>query len=575
MSDLRHMAKLWGWTVKGTAKAVLVQTLVANLADPTTMAVACAALPALEYDVLRWLSILPGRPAPEKTLAPILAQSTGKAVSEAEVAPIVHDLDARGLLRAIPQGGFEVPVLYREWMAGLASAGLVYEVNAEPAPSPSTAALSLHADNLLSFIDADAPKIALPSQDLKVVEEHRTRPGTGPVSSEILSQWGYTSPEDQQMARFLVTTLIHGGWVQVSYQKTPARLQVEANQAAAWQGLAPAQQRILLIQTWMQQGPGGASTGLPAQLAWTEFDLALEFHRQHRSGFALQQTRYYYGSEGSLTRVATAVRQIVARSVGLLDMDTWFSFERFCQVLRAYSPTLMVLPIPGDAVQWTFGDRILDPKSMDPSTWLATYGSQVAAWLSGPAKWLGLIEVAYKDGLLVAFRRPQAPPTAQHIELPSDALRYLPDGQIALRSIWQAAELRDLVRQIASLEVRDRSTMTYRLDPAAFRAARTRGATADQLAKAFAGLGFPLPTELQQRVTLWESRAGRFHIYDHVAAIELGDDLALREVESAAALGQKWAYPASTRCLVLLEPANVPDIVESLQRRGYMPKVTS
>ena len=74
---------------------------------------------------------------------------------------------------------------------------------------------------------------------------------------------------------------------------------------------------------------------------------------------------------------------------------------------------------------------------------------------------------------------------------------------------------------------------------------------------------------------LWESRAGRFHIYDNLAAIEFGDDLALREVESAAGLGQRRTYPASARCLLLLEPDSVADIVDSLQRRGYMPKVTS
>ncbi len=154
-------------------------------------------------------------------------------------------------------------------------------------------------------------------------------------------------------------------------------------------------------------------------------------------------------------------------------------------------------------------------------------------------------------------------------------MNFLPDGRIVLRSIWQAAELRDLVRQIAALETRDRSTMTFHLDPAAFRTSMRHGTTANQLIEAFAGRGFPLPVEIQQRVGLWESHAGRFHIYDNLAAIEFGDDLALREVESAAALGQRRTYPASARCLLLLEPDSVADIVDSLQRRGYMPKVTS
>ena len=91
MGSLRQMAKLWGWPVKGTAKIALVQAIAANLSDPATMVSACAALPAMEVDALAWASVMPGRQNPLPSLAAILAQSTGKAISESELAPILHD----------------------------------------------------------------------------------------------------------------------------------------------------------------------------------------------------------------------------------------------------------------------------------------------------------------------------------------------------------------------------------------------------------------------------------------------------------------------------------------------------
>jgi hypothetical protein len=377
------------------------------------------------------------------------------------------------------------------------------------------------------------------------------------------------------MARFLLTALLYGGVLQVTHHRASSKLVVDAERLATWQALTPAQQQAQLAQWWLSPDAYGPASSLASHLLWTEFSLALEFHRQQRSALKLELSRYYPGADSIAAQVALSVRQALVKSAGLLSPGTWFSFDRFCQVMRVLSPALAGPQVAGNFVQWAAGDRIVDARTADPVLWMATYGTMVAAWLSGPAKWLGLTDVAHKNGRLVAFLRPVAPRQSQPAELPKDALRFLPDGQITLRSIWQAADLRVLVLQIASRVARDRATTTYRLDPAAFRAARQRGATAGQLAEAFAGLGFPLPTEIAQRVSTWESRAGRFQIYDHVAAIELGDDLALREVESAAGLKSYWTYPASSRCVLLLDPSRADEIAAALQRRGYMPKVTS
>jgi hypothetical protein len=282
---------------------------------------------------------------------------------------------------------------------------------------------------------------------------------------------------------------------------------------------------------------------------------------------------YGYAEPTALSKILSSALILVAGSTEILQADTWYSFERYCDLLRAYSTNLIGMTTRGDSVQFTARSRSLNAANMDPSTWLATYGSLVAAWLTGTGRWLGRIEIALKDGKLAAFQRPDKTRASPSVALPADTVRFLPNGQILVRTIWQAAEMRELVRQIASLATRDRMTMTFRLDPAAFRLALRRGATAAEIIEAFASLGFPLPADAAQRIKLWESRAGRFRIYDQVAAIEFGDDLAQREVESAAGLGQRQAHSVSSRCSLLLDPAAVPDIIEALQRRGYIPKV--
>ncbi len=105
--------------------------------------------------------------------------------------------------------------------------------------------------------------------------------------------------------------------------------------------------------------------------------------------------------------MASQTRLILAASTDILRGDTWYRFDRFCRVVRAFSPALMSVSIASHPVTGLEDSDRLDPNSLDPATWLATYGSLVAAWLTGPARWLGLVEVAFKAGRLVAFQRPE------------------------------------------------------------------------------------------------------------------------------------------------------------------------
>ena len=95
------------------------------------------------------------------------------------------------------------------------------------------------------------------------------------------------------------------------------------------------------------------------------------------------------------------------------------------------------------------------------------------------------------------------------------------------------------------------------------------------MVQGFASQGFPLPPEKVQRLMTWQSRLGRYRIYDQMAAVEVADDMALREVQATLEATRREFYGASPRCLLILDPAATPSMVDDLRRRGYMPKVLS
>lgn len=572
INELRYMARLWGWQVKGTAKNLIVDAIAGKLCDPSTMGPALSQLPEVERHTLAWLAAMPGLRGVELQLTPMLTQALGKSVSEAEITSHLFDLHARGLVTT-SSGAFETYPIFAEWLPRIAPAGMLYEKSLAPTPSLSAAAFSLHADNLIALVAGEKPPLTWTAQEPRTYEPVREiTPSHSPISADILREWGYESPAEQHMARFLLTALMIAGIVQANRQAAPIRLETSPENIAFWQALAPERQQFLLGQLWSEQLLA-AQPAVPANMTWSEMELVLEFHRQQRTGIGMQRAWLYYDQNTPNSRLINRALLFAASAIAALRTDTWYSFERFCQVLRASGSNLVGPPGRGDMLQFTSGRRILDANSMDPTTWLTTYGSIVAAWLLGPARWLGLVELAVKNDRIIAFQRPEKTRSVETIVLPPDTLQFGPAGEIVLRTIWQAAELRDLVLQIAAPVARDRKHITFRLDPAAFRLALRRGQSAGEIVAALARRGFPLPAESQRRIEQWAQRAGRFRIYDNLAAIEFGDDLAQREVESAAGLGQRQTYAASNRCSILLDSASAGEIAEALQRRGYLPKV--
>ncbi|MCB0235251.1 MAG: hypothetical protein KDH08_07740, partial [Anaerolineae bacterium] len=224
---------------------------------------------------------------------------------------------------------------------------------------------------------------------------------------------------------------------------------------------------------------------------------------------------------------------------------------------------------------WVIDGQSLDPSQITFDLWMRTSGRVIEAWLTGPASWLLMVQVGYAHGRPAAFRRPGVLPAGEAEPPPPDSLRFMPDGVIGLTNDWRASDLRRLLRLMSVEVARDAATTLLRLDTDAFRQSLRAGQDAAYVATIFADAGFPLPQEVQETLQTWQSRAGRYQLYDQMTVVEFGEDVLPEEIQAISQLSRVEYYQPGPRCLIFPDSQVAPALVEELRRRGYTPQVLS
>ncbi|MGC8781937.1 MAG: hypothetical protein ACP5UQ_13840, partial [Anaerolineae bacterium] len=332
--------------------------------------------------------------------------------------------------------------------------------------------------------------------------------------------------------------------------------------------LAPGMRLARLRSWWLNGWPANTPAAVQTLLTWNELDSFLS--TQDR--YSLRQS-VGWGNREYLEKQTRDLRWWLVRLLLAVKAGVWISTTRLFDLLYALRRDLLSVTLSYGAWNWYDGESRIDMQHIGRQAWGELFGPLIESWL-GPAHWLGFIQMATVGERVAAICRPAATTTqASPQPLPTDALRFLPDGRLSLRNTWQTAELRQLVQKIASEVTRDRQTIVYAPDPAVFRQTLRSGQTAGQIAQAFADVGFALPVELQKRLQEWQERLGRHQLYDNVAVIEFGDDHTLAEIQAVVGLNRGDCYPLSSRYLVVLQPDLIPGIVEELRRKGYTPQV--
>ncbi len=571
LPTLRGIARQWGWPVRGTAKADVIDQIGGCLADAPRMAAAVRQLSDEERDTMAWLSALRLTTSPEKALQVALEQSSGRKLTQRAVGEILQRLAERGLAFFNQYRGYQVPGLYREWLPAPAAPRLIYQGASQPpaAAEFNLAILNQHVQHLLSAIAADRPAAmaqAVPNQYPPTRSSSNIiASAPGLVNAETLIRWGYVTAGEQHLARFLLEQMATGGLVKVEPASAGSRLSLVADAIRAWEELT-AVARLNRLREWCVlafQQPGLRVAG-----TWSEIDLALQDLQTYQLRIA-----YYYASAEQLRRQLAILRAWLLGLLQCLTPGAWLGIEQLAALIYHLQRDLLSWDSNPPSWRWHRGDLLLDPQQMDFDAWMGTYGRLIVAILTGPGTWLGFVQVSYADGKPVAFRYEEQVEVGARADIPPDALRFPAADVAVLRNSWQTGELRQLIRRVALETGRTAAATTYRLDAAAFRRTLQDGVSASQIAAIFAAGGFPLPAATEELLQAWQDRAGQHHLYDNLAVIEFNADIHPEEMRVITGSAAGRFYPVSPRCLVILDPDAIPALVDDLRRRGYTPRV--
>jgi hypothetical protein len=593
VQELRGAARLWGWPVKGTAKAEIVQYLLEHLSNAPEMAAAFRTLSPTQQQAAIWLAHLGRIDDQGEMLRTAIGMAEGRDLPKTTITRAIGDLRQRLLLITDAYQGTHIPEAYTEWLPLADAPQLTYQSQSSAGeiqfksdallPAMGLDLLDQHVEHLLSLVERERPLVERPPAPRSPQRNTPGLPGgallggltlqphSGIISDMLLTRWGYAGTDEQNLARVLLSTLVAAGLCRGQEQGGEMRLATHTAEIQAWRDLSSETRQANLRSWWGRSVSAMTVTAAQSLLTWDELDIVLDAPLE----YTLRQGVDWLGREHLDVQVRY-FRNWLLNLVRVFREDVWYSVSRLLELIYHLRRDLFFWTAYHVGWNWYDGDTRLDAHQMNQRIWSETYGALIEAWLVGPANWLGIVQVAKAErGRAVAFMRPSGPGSASTTQLAADSLRFLPDGQLILRNSWQTSDLRQLVRKIAVETARDRETTAFAVAPAAFRQTLREGQSAEQVIEAFAAVGFALPQTHAARLHDWQTRMGRHQIYDNLGVIEFSDDETLAEVQATTGLGRADLYPISPRCLVALRPEAIPGLLEELRRKGYTPQVVS
>jgi hypothetical protein len=567
---LRQGARLWGWTLKGTAKSEIVGQMASHLGDTSRMAAAIQTVPEEELTVLGWAVAL-GPLSVSKQLQAAMAEGSGIRISQKAVDAHLQSLIARCLIFPSVYFSYRIPELYRLWLPNLATSKLLFAVSDRLQPSNPVTVVDIvqMAQRLLSAVTADHPPATIVTRQtlretiLKGALLDPRRPSL--VTAETLARWGFDAPAERQIARFLLEQLTNSRLCLLSPQPDAPRLAPATAEIELWDMASMSERLQRLRRAYLIEPGNDAAQRLSS---WSEWDMVFT----PGSDDGLTPGQYWISND-------LVVQQIQRLGVWLnnlligLPADTWFSVEGFCRLIYQVRRDLQIPSLHTARWMWVIQGEELDAQQLPFDRWRQSFGRLVEAWLTGPASWLLWAQVGYAAGRPVAFQRPSALPLGVAEPAPPGSLRFMADGAIGLENDWRVSELRRLLRWISVEVARDARTTLLRLDAGAFRRALYAGQTAATVGEAFGAAGFPLSAEAAEMLQVWQSRFGRYQLYEQMTVVEFGEDVLIEELRAISRLSNAEFYQPAARYLIFPDPQIATRLVEDLRRRGYTPQV--
>ncbi len=613
LPKLRAMAKANGLRPSSTHKADVVGALAKRFAHPTHIREALAALSSHERDLMDILDLsdegVQGRPILD--ILSTLQRLNGGASPNKDPSPAaalrerLQSLASQGLvlqqLIGPERQGWRLPGIVRQHLPQLSeklSPDRLRKVQGLRVEPSRDTALSRAAYAVWQHIQRRKISKPLPI---------RHRPAE--YSDESLVGWE-TPPEE--IDRLLAKR--HRGWQPASdfpltVLAPPMALPESSLRELSWETGFPGSAVDLLVLLLAELGLLSArgrrwislkedfpsflrsSEAQRIQLlakAWqaTEKWSAALRHRSPESALILRRRagQTHLKLEGLIRQLAKA-RQVPLRLLSRLETGSWYRFDSLLASLRNLDPNFL-LPSRikgssnGAAWWWEEGEsgHQLDPT--DESSWLLIHRAYLSALWTGPLRWMGLVDLAYDDEHLTAFRltelggyvlghRPE--PTAGAGE--QAALTVGEDLIVTVRADRADAEVHDLLGHAAQLLDAGPRVIRYRITRDTACRAFQRGLTLDAVVAILRERSENgLPPSVEGTLEGWWRRYGTIRAYQSLTLISFADDTALKEMLAVTSLEKHLIHVFSPR-LAAIEPESLDILRSELVKRGYTPKV--
>jgi hypothetical protein len=335
-----------------------------------------------------------------------------------------------------------------------------------------------------------------------------------------------------------------------------------------------------------------------------------------------------YKQEALLADLARA-RRLIARALGRLTPEAWYTTTGFLAGLRRVEPDLPVLALPSLAPRsararpavamppavralarqrgterggrphtpWVLRagvqQRPLDLRAEED--WLLAAGGFVARILLGPLHWLGAVELALSPvhehlpdhqavvgfrvtalgRYLLAAEGADATLDATGEGAPAGACACLRlDEQLTVQATDATpAAVHQRLRQVGTAAIGDDMALRYALDPRRLAQAAEARRAAEGLVELLQEHSIPpVPPAAWDVVRGWRDRAGQVLLYPRVSVLEVADATALDEVLAATNVRQALLCRLSDHAL-LIESTAVSQLLGELAAQGYTPRL--
>ena len=612
MEDLRALAAERGWTVRGTRKADVAHQVAEALAAPAEVTRALSQLSALQRYALAAVAVAGGRSRASGEDIGRVVDYWKKGLRSQQIDRLVADLIKRGLvgLREDELSGDLVPYVPRalaQSMPPLLADHLPHSPDLPPTardadvrladPSAFLRALMqvlVRLDQARLPLRPPMPRPAIehrlthlkgwdydPAELGRLYREDRLRftglgltvpPPPPPLSDEVTAQLA-PLVGDAPRLEFAYALLLAAGII------------LPGSPLTAWDEV----KEVFLRQTEPTQ-LGSLARVYFGMTTWTEVwpllrsRVALKLLR-NPNGFGAAQL-----TPARLLGEFAGYRALVLHTLAWLPDNEWLPLADLLALFRVVWPGLApptidfyyrAQPQQG-AWHFTWNGKPVGKESGE--AWNGVHAGFILTMLTGPLHWLGLADLAYRDGEPTLVRlhgladlywdrveRLESGTAAEAAEAaPVDLTVH---GQtIEVNPARLTVEGHALLDRVAHLEQAQPFRFVYRLDAATVHRAFEQGATLAELEERWqAAFGGPMAESVRARLAEWWAGYGRVRLYRDVSIIEFGDDFALAEMKAVSSLEKLMIAEISPRLVVIPKDA-VAQLQAELQKAGYTPR---